>query len=71
MVTFFPIKSEPDISPSKEMSLSKNSNLRAHSLDTIHFSPSTVIFLYIVSGLTQRFVTPKIVSGRSVAVGMM
>ena len=57
------------MSPSIVISFPKNSNFSAHSSETIHFSLSALIFLYVVFGLTQRFVIPKIVSGLNVVIG--
>ena len=36
-----------------------------------HISSLTLAFLYIISGLIQRFVTPNNVSGRRVATGII
>ena len=70
MAADLPARSAPLTSPSYDTCLLWNSSLRAHSGLTIHFSPSTVIFLYVMSGLTHRFTTPNIVSGLRVAVGI-
>ena len=63
--------SSPLVTPeivSKELSVTRCSNLDIESRLTIHFSSYNEIFTYSISGLIQRLVTPKIVSGRSVAV---
>ena len=62
-----PMSESPEI-VSKELSATRCLNLDIESRLTIHFSSFNEIFTYSISGLIQRLVTPKIVSGRSVAV---
>ena len=79
-----PTRSAPRTEPVRTTVFPRNSSLRAHSAEIIHSSaspfsaappplpppPDTDALTYSAAGSTHRFVTPKIVSGRSVATGI-
>src|SRR2546429_4701775 len=69
LTTSFHNKSVPDNSVSILTEWFWCSNVSMASRLTTHSSESIWAFTYRVLGLTQMFVTPKIVSGRRVEVG--
>ena len=69
-LTFLSTRSLPVISSFDATVWSWRASFSAASLLTIQAFPSTTALTYVTAGFAQRFVTPWIVSGRRVAVGM-
>jgi len=67
---FFPIMSLPIIVPTTFTSFSVwFAIFSTPCFESTHFSSPTIAMAYSTSGFTHMFVTPNIVSGRSVAAG--
>ena len=69
-LTVLSTRSFPAISSFTSTVWSCSTSFSAASFETIHALPSTSALTYVTFGFAQRLVTPWIVSGRSVAVGM-
>ena len=69
-LTFLSMRLLPGISSFISTVWSCRASFSAASFETIQAFPSTSAFTYVTFGFAQRLVTPWMVSGRRVAVGM-